>query len=171
MYEIKIRLSVEEVLLAAHDGLPDAETRVQLTVDPLTPPLIADAAQLERVFANLIENALRYAGGQPVSVSARRIGSRVVVRVSDHGPGIPEREHERVFEPFYRGAGTGRIPGSGLGLAIARGFVEANGGAITVESLPGQGTSLVVSFPVGAAPAAALGVAPSPAGEGAGAAS
>jgi len=143
-------VSIEEVLLAAEDALSAAAGRVQLTVDAQTPPLLADGAQLERVFANLIENALRYSDGHPVRVSVRRIGSRVVVRVTDRGPGIPDSEQERVFEAFYRGADKSRAstPGSGLGLAIAKGFVEANGGTIAVESLPGQGTSLVVSFPV-----------------------
>ena len=95
-------VSIEEVLLAAEDGLPAARGHLQLVVDPATPPLVADAAQLERVFANLIENALRYSGDQPVRVSVRQLGTRVVVRVTDRGPGIPERERERVFEPFYR---------------------------------------------------------------------
>ncbi|MGC9222103.1 MAG: sensor histidine kinase, partial [Solirubrobacteraceae bacterium] len=120
---------------------------VRLAVDPAMPTLIADAAQLERAFANLLENALRYAGEQPVNVSVRRLGSRLVVRVSDRGPGIPAGEQELVFEPFYRGSHAGALKGTGLGLAIAKGFVEANGGVIGVESLPGQGTSLVVSFP------------------------
>ncbi len=147
-------VSIEEVLLAAEDALPAAAGRVRLVARSQTPPpLRADAAQLERVFANLIENALRYSDGQPVRVSARRIGSRVVVRVTDRGPGIPDSEQGRVFEPFYRGSDASRRPGSGLGLAIAKGFVEANGGTINVESLPGQGTSLVVSFPVGDAQA------------------
>ena len=141
-------VSIEEVLLAAEDALPVGSGQVQLAVDPATPPLIADAAQLERVFANLIENALRYSGDQPVRVSVRQVGGRVVVRVTDRGPGIPGSEQQRVFEPFYRGGDTRRGPGSGLGLAIAKGFVEANGGTIGVESLPGQGTSLVVTFPV-----------------------
>ena len=141
-------ISIEEVLLAAQDALPAGGGHVVLAVDPAMPPLMADAAQLERVFANLIENALRYAADQPVQVNVHRLGSRVVVRVTDHGPGIPEGERERVFEPFYRGSDGGRTTGSGLGLAIAKGFVEANGGTIAVESLPGQGTSLVVSFPV-----------------------
>jgi len=144
-------ISIEEVLLAVKDALPGypARPHVRIDVDPRTPPLLADAAQLERVFANLIENALRYSDGQPVRVSARKLGSRVVIRVTDHGPGIPDNERERVFEPFYRGAGKSSrsVPGSGLGLAIAKGFVEANGGTIAVESLPGQGTSLVVTFP------------------------
>ncbi len=144
-------VSIEDVLLAAEDALPAAAGHVQMNIDPSTPALLADAAQLERVFANLIENALRYSGGQPVRVSVRQIGSRVVVRVSDRGPGIPESEQGRVFEPFYRGTGASQraSSGSGLGLAIAKGFVEANGGVISVESLPGQGTSLVVSFPAG----------------------
>jgi two-component system sensor histidine kinase KdpD len=143
-------VSLEEVLLAVQDALPEAGARVHLAVDPSLPPLSADAAQLERAFANLIENALRYSGDQSVLVSARRVRSRVVVRVSDRGPGIPDSEQPRVFEAFYRGAGASSrsIAGSGLGLAIAKGFVEANGGSIAVESLPGQGTSLVVSFTV-----------------------
>jgi two-component system, OmpR family, sensor histidine kinase KdpD len=141
-------VSIEEVLLAAEDALPSGAGHVQLVVDPDTPPLVADAAQLERVFANLIENALRYSSDQPVRVSVRQVGGRVVVRVTDRGPGIPDSEQERVFEAFYRGSDSHRSPGSGLGLAIAKGFVEANGGTIAVESLPGQGTSLVVTFPV-----------------------
>lgn len=140
-------VSLEEVLLAAEDSVSAERGMVRLSVDPATPTLLADAAQLERAFANLLENALRYAGEQPVNVSVRRLGSRLVVRVSDRGPGIPAGEQELVFEPFYRGTDAGALKGTGLGLAIAKGFVEANGGVIGVESLPGQGTSLVVSFP------------------------
>ena len=118
-------------------------------------PLVrADAAQLERAFANLLENAARHSGGHPVSLRARAVGQRVVVRVVDRGPGIPSAQRERVFEPFYRSGteGSGHR-GSGLGLAIARGFVEANGGTIAVESLPGQGTTFVVEFPTAPVPA------------------
>jgi two-component system sensor histidine kinase KdpD len=123
---------------------------VRLTIDPDVPPVRADAAHLERAFANLLENALRYSGGLPVSVHVRRSGSRVVVRVVDQGPGIGPAERARIFEPFYRGPASSGEPwsGSGLGLAIARGFVEANGGTISVDSLPGQGSSFVVSLPI-----------------------
>lgn len=74
----------------------------------------------------------------------------MVVRVVDQGAGIDRAEQERIFEPFYRGRSNGprAWKGSGLGLAIAKGFVEANGGRISVESLPGQGTSFVVELPV-----------------------
>lgn len=150
--------SVEEVLLAARDALPGQFRQVRLIVDRDVPAVRADAVQLERAFANLLENAGRYSDGLPVSVHVRRAGSRVIAHVVDQGPGIDRAERERIFEPFYRGPehGRRRWTGSGLGLAIAKGFVEANGGSISVESLPGQGSSFVVTLPVaGAEPVAA----------------
>ena len=76
-------------------------------------------------------------------------GDRVIVRVVDRGPGIPPAQLERVFEPFYRaGTAAGGHRGSGLGLAIARGFTEANGGTLHVESLPGQGAAFVFELPL-----------------------
>jgi two-component system sensor histidine kinase KdpD len=127
---------------------------IRLTVDSSVPELRADAAQLERAFANLLENARRYSRGRPISVHARRAGPRVVVSVVDQGPGIDAAELERIFEPFYRGrnASSDQWTGSGLGLAIAKGFVEANGGTISVQSLPGQGTSFVISLPTAERP-------------------
>jgi two-component system sensor histidine kinase KdpD len=139
---------LEEVLETAREGVADRDA-FRFAVDPELPALRADAAQLERAFANVLENAARHSGGHPVSVRARAVGHRLIVRVVDHGPGIPPAERERIFEPFYRGAGGDRAhAGAGLGLAIAKGFVEANGGRIAVESLPGQGTSFVVEFPL-----------------------
>ena len=82
-------------------------------------------------------------------VRARQAGGRVLIWVIDRGPGIAAAEQERIFEPFYRGAEQAAEPhpGSGLGLAIAKGFIEANGGRIMVESTPGQGTSFVIELP------------------------
>ena len=139
-------VDIVEVLEAARDSLGLDRNAVRLATDPRLPTLSADAAQLERAFANLIENGARHGSGRPVTVRCAKVGSRLAVRVVDQGPGIPESEWERIFEPFYRAAG--QRGGSGLGLAISRGFVEANGGGITVESLPGQGTAFVVDFPV-----------------------
>jgi two-component system sensor histidine kinase KdpD len=136
--------SVDEVLREAVEHAGGAETAYTFALDPDLPLLRADAAQIERAFANLVENAARHAGGKPVSLRARVVGGNLVIRVVDQGPGIAPSEHERIFTPFYR-AGEGQ--GSGLGLAIARGFIEANGGRLTVESLPGQGTSFVAVFP------------------------
>jgi two-component system sensor histidine kinase KdpD len=143
-------VSLEDVVFAARDGLRGSSGDVRITVHPDMPPVRADAAHLERALTNLLENALRYSGGQPVSVHVRRSGSRAVVRVVDQGPGIDPGERARIFEPFYRGSQSAGEPwgGSGLGLAIAKGFVEANGGTISVDSLPGQGSSFVVSLPI-----------------------
>jgi K+-sensing histidine kinase KdpD len=138
-------VDLAEVLDAAREGATDPGL-VRLAIEPDLPMVDADAAQLERAFANLIENAIRYSAGRPVSARSRLVDGKVVVRVVDQGPGIPERDWQRIFAPFQRGDDA--KTGTGLGLAIARGFVEANGGEIAIESLPGQGTSFVVSFPL-----------------------
>jgi two-component system sensor histidine kinase KdpD len=135
------------VLEAARESIGGEEVEVRLGIDADIPAVLADPVQLERAFANLLENGVRHGGGRPVLVRSRETGGRLVVRVVDQGPGIPEQERERIFEPFYRRQGTGQ--GSGLGLAIAKGFIEANGGEIAVESVPGQGSTFVVSFPLG----------------------
>jgi two-component system sensor histidine kinase KdpD len=143
-----------EVLDAARESIgPDGE-QVRLALDDGLPPLSADPAQLERAFANLLENAVVHGEGRPVLVRSRLVGQGLVVRVVDRGPGIPENLRERIFEPFYRAPGAASGAGSGLGLAIARGFIEANGGEVEVESLPGQGSSFVVTF---AAPVSGVG--------------
>jgi two-component system sensor histidine kinase KdpD len=140
--------SVEEVIRAAVDDLDVPPETFQLSFASDLPPVRADAAQLERAFANLLENAGRHSGGCPVSVRARDAGDRVLVRVADRGPGLPPAHHERIFEPFYRvgTADTTGHRGSGLGLAIVRGFLEVNGGTVRVESRPGHGASFIVEL-------------------------
>ena len=137
-----------------HDtiGSAVAQLRTEHPVEFRLPddlPLVrADAAQLERVFSNLIENAIKHSPPDvPVTITAGAGSGRVTVRVIDRGRGIPAADRTRVFEPFFRGRrDTGS--GSGLGLAICRGFVEANGGQIVLQSSRGPGTSFAVSFPL-----------------------
>ncbi len=136
------------LLEAARHSIGARGEAVRLALDAELPALSADPTQLERAFANLLDNAVVHGEGQPVLVRSRLVGARVVVRVVDRGPGIVERERERIFEPFYRSGAAIGGNGSGLGLAIAKGFIEANGGEIGVESLPGQGSSFMVSFAV-----------------------
>ncbi len=141
--------SVEEVIDAALAAQP-REAEFDVRIDPKLGPVRADFVQIERALANLMENATRYSNGEPVIIRARPVGGRAIVRVIDRGPGIPVVDQERIFEPFYRtDTGSGEPhPGSGLGLAIAKGFVEANGGRIWVESTPGQGSTFAVELPV-----------------------
>ncbi len=137
-----------------HDvvGSAAAHLRTEHPIDFALPgdlPLVrADASQLERVFSNLIENAVKFSPpGSPVRITAGTGSGRVTVRVIDRGRGVPAQHRAHVFEPFFHGRGqTGS--GSGLGLAIARGFVEANGGHIVLQSDADRGTSFAVSFPV-----------------------
>ncbi len=138
----------------AHAAVAAAE-QFHVTIDRDLPLVRADSTQLERAFVNVLENARRHSGGHPVSVRARAVrtlageGDRLIVRVVDRGPGIPPAQLERVFEPFYSaGTARGGRRGSGLGLAIARGFMEANGGSLHVESLPGQGATFVFELPL-----------------------
>ena len=112
-----------------------------------------DPVQIQRVLANLIENALKYSPPD-VRVLVRLTATRkeAIIRVVDRGPGLAPGDEERVFEPFYRRAGDGRS-GAGLGLAIARGFAEANGGRVWAETRPGQGATFALALPVVEVPA------------------
>ena len=73
----------------------------------------ADSAQLERALANVVENAVRHAGSEPVRIAAQRIGPAIAIRVTDHGPGISRAELERVFEPFHAAGEAAAAPASG----------------------------------------------------------
>ncbi|HEY2140778.1 MAG TPA: ATP-binding protein [Solirubrobacteraceae bacterium] len=139
--------SIEEVLRAAVGEVGARPEELSLSIDRDLPLVRVDAVQVERAFVNVLENARRHSGGHPVSVRARAVRERMIVRVVDRGPGIPSAQLERVFEPFYRaGTANGGHRGSGLGLAIARGFTEANAGTLHVESLPGQGATFVFEW-------------------------
>jgi two-component system sensor histidine kinase KdpD len=149
--------SIDEVLQEAVEQVGGEPAAFKLSVEPGMPLLQGDPGQLERAFANVLENAARYSREKPVSVRARTVRDRIRVLIVDQGPGIPRGEQERIFLPFYRAPGApAEHPGSGLGLAITRGFLELNGGRISVESQPGQGTSFVVEFPLPAVEAGAV---------------
>jgi signal transduction histidine kinase len=103
------------------------------------------------VLANLVLNAVTYSPAEaPVDIVGRYIDEWLELRVEDRGPGVPRREAERIFEPFYRGrSGAHRSrPGHGLGLAICRSTVTAHGGRIWVASRSGGGSSFIVALPV-----------------------
>ena len=136
--------TVDALTVEALAGLPGAE-RVELELGDHLPPVQIDAAQIERALANMLENALRFSpADSTVSVRAESRGAEVIVRIEDSGPGVPAAEASAIFEPFRRST---RSRGAGLGLAIARGFVEANGGRVWVESAPGGGASFALTLP------------------------
>jgi K+-sensing histidine kinase KdpD len=140
--------SIEEVVTAAVEDLGERSGLVRVALDPDLPFVRADAAQLERAIANLLDNAVRFSVDDQALVRGRALRDRIAIRVVDRGPGVPHGELERIFEPFYQGPDSRPHEGSGLGLAIVRGLVEVNGGRVWAESMPGQGTTFVIELPL-----------------------
>ena len=117
--------------------------------------LNGSARLLRRLIRNLLENARRYSSGE-VSLELGHTGAgpqqRAVIRVNDHGPGVPPDQRERIFEPFYRLPGASeREGGVGLGLALVKSITERHGGSVRCEDRPGGGASFVVELPMPAA--------------------
>jgi two-component system sensor histidine kinase KdpD len=150
-------VGLEEVVPAALAGLGERGHKVDVDVPESLPPVQADPTLLERVVANLVDNALTHTPpGTLVRVEAGEVGDGVHVRIVDHGPGIPVTGRDRIFQPFQRlgdspSQGTvdgdqNLVAGIGLGLAVARGFTRAMGGELTLEDTPGGGTTMVVEL-------------------------
>ncbi|GJF31808.1 sensor histidine kinase [Kitasatospora sp. NE20-6] len=144
-------VDLDEVVPLALAAVPADAVCLDVPEDlPLVP---ADAGLLERVVANLVENAVKYTPtGIPVTVRADVLdlpgAGRLELRVVDRGPGVPEDARERIFQPFQRHGDAPRGNGVGLGLAVARGFTEAMGGELTAEDTPGGGLTMVVTLPL-----------------------
>jgi two-component system sensor histidine kinase KdpD len=137
----------------AREAVESLGARARVDVVGEAPLVNVDGVQVQRVLANLIENALRFSPPDAhvvVRITATR--KEAIVRVVDQGPGVPASELERVFEPFYRRTGDASS-GAGLGLAIARGFAAANDGRVWAESRPEQGATFALALPVVEVPA------------------
>ncbi|MGH3285345.1 MAG: sensor histidine kinase, partial [Streptosporangiaceae bacterium] len=148
--------AIDEVAPVALLGLDDS-VRVEMAVPDGFPLVLADPGLLERVLANLFSNALQHSpqAGRPPELHAQLVGDMVVLEVVDHGPGVPDEEKERIFEPFTR-IGD-RFPGGvGLGLAVARGFAEAMGGRIEARDTPGGGLTVAITLTATSADKTAL---------------
>nr|WP_246351492.1 sensor histidine kinase [Deinobacterium chartae] len=141
-------IDLRELLARATRGA----ARVQLTLTATPVVAEVDPARLEQVIANLLDNALKYAPPEtPVRVSLEARPGMAVIAVEDDGPGIPEVERARLFEPFFRGSRQTQAGGLGLGLAIAQRFVKAHGGYITLREPPAGGSRFEVWLPTGSA--------------------
>jgi signal transduction histidine kinase len=155
---------IEQVLLASRlEAIPDLERREPVDLLALAAEeashydleaagqsvtVSGDRTLLRRLVRNLVENARRYGGEGPVTISVTHEGGRAVLEVSDRGPGVPEAERQRIFEPFYRlagGAETGR--GSGLGLALVLDIARRHGGDVVCLAAEGGGSRFKVDLP------------------------
>jgi len=130
--------------------------QVHTRLDPEAPPILLDYLLVEQVLVNLLDNAVKYTPpGSTITIDLRVRDDRVVLGISDNGPGIPAADRERVFERFYRlpAAETRRTPGTGLGLAICQAIVVAHGGDISIKDGQGTGVMIRVALPIPVAPA------------------
>jgi len=136
----------EEAVASAALGQDEVEIRA--VVHRPLPDVRGDRVRLRQVFANLIENAVKWSeGGEHVDVEVSTTNGRVVIGVRDRGPGIPREEHGVIFEKFGRAKGGAGRAGTGLGLFIARSIAEAHGGTVEVRSVPGQGATFTLTLP------------------------
>jgi signal transduction histidine kinase len=129
----------------------ERDQRFTVSVEKDIPDVEADPDRISQVLANLLTNANKYAPeGSEVRLAATRVGEEVEFAVSDDGPGLGEEELEHVFDRFWRAESgeTQSVGGTGLGLAIARSLVELHGGAITVNSVPGEGATFRFVLPI-----------------------
>jgi PAS domain S-box-containing protein len=143
-----------EVTQSLRPQLEAAGLRLSLSLTD--PPLCArmDAHRITQVLSNLLTNAIKFSPeGQTVSVRACRAGDLVRCEIADRGPGLAEADQAKLFERFAQLEAGKRRGGTGLGLYIARQIVEAHGGAIGVESAPGEGATFWFTLPVAGPPA------------------
>ncbi|NCP88601.1 GHKL domain-containing protein [bacterium] len=147
----QVECVIDEVIQrAAKSAHLQDENHLVITLAPNLPTLYADLPRLETVLRNLIENAVKYAGQTAtIEVTATEAEQKIIFRVKDDGPGIPEAERERIFQSFYRvdTSLTRLASGAGLGLAICKGLVQAHGGEIWVEAQD-KGACIAFSLPL-----------------------
>jgi two-component system, OmpR family, sensor histidine kinase KdpD len=142
--------ALEETIGTALASLQGVLTNRQVMVDlPVDLPLVEyDALLMERVFANLLENAAKYTPpGSRIRIEARAQPQQLTVQVCDNGPGLPAGREEAIFEPFERGSREDARPGVGLGLALARAIVDAHHGSMAAEPAPDGGACFRITLP------------------------
>jgi PAS domain S-box-containing protein len=146
MEPVDLRVLVGDVVSLLNTQRP--RNSLPITIDaPAAAPMQGDRVRIKQVIENLVVNAIKYGEEKPIAVQVRTEGSRAVVVVKDQGPGIPHEAVDRIFNRFERAVSSRHISGLGLGLYIAKQVVEAHGGAISVESQPGFGSTFTARFP------------------------
>src|SRR4029079_13490962 len=111
-------------------------------------PMLGDAKLLFQAFSNLLSNAIKYSASSAVVELAAAIDEgHVVVRVKDHGIGIPEKDRAQLFQRYYRGSNVSGIVGTGVGLYLVKMMIERHGGGVSVASGEGEGSEFIVRLP------------------------
>jgi signal transduction histidine kinase len=145
-----IRIDLDVLVLGIVDQFrhtyPDQPIYCQVNPDDYQ--MQGDPRLLRQIIENLLGNAVRYSPEhRPITIALKRGTSGLAMKISDGGIGIRPEELPNLFQPFRRGTNAKDIPGTGLGLAIVKQSVELHEGSITVESIPGEGTTFMVMLP------------------------
>lgn len=136
-------------VIAEFEGRADINHTFLYTCDGAVPPANLDRKLIWQLVSNLLSNAVKYAPEtEPVRITLGQAGDSLRLTVQDSGIGIPEADLSHLFQPFHRAANVGHIHGTGLGLVIAKEAVDLHGGAITVESQVGVGSTFTVEIPI-----------------------
>jgi two-component system, OmpR family, sensor histidine kinase KdpD len=147
---------LEEIIVRCLGGIGPQAWAVMVRLPPGLPRVMVDSPIMVRVIANLTANALRYSpSGSPPLLTASVRGGRVILRVVDYGPGVPEVDRDRIFAAFQRLGDARSTIGVGLGLTVSRGLTEVMGGTLDPEETPG-GLTMVISVPAAAGPGSTL---------------
>jgi two-component system, OmpR family, sensor histidine kinase KdpD len=143
---------LEEIIAHCLGGIGPQARAVTVRLPPGLPRAMVDPPIMERVIVNLTANALRYSpSGSPPLLTASARGGRVVLRVVDYGPGVPEADRDRIFAAFQRLGDVRSTIGVGLGLTVSRGLTEAMGGTLDPEETPGGGLTMAIMVPAASA--------------------
>ena len=141
--------NLAEIIAGTLAGIGPQARAVIVRIPPELPRIMVDPSLLERVIANVTANALRYSPtGSPPLLTASAVGGKVILRVVDYGPGIPEADRDRIFAAFQRLGDNDSAIGVGLGLTVSRCLAEAMHGTLKAEETPGGGLTMAIAVPV-----------------------
>lgn len=144
---IRLDAMVKDISLRARSRNENLAVRLELKASNL--PVQADPTRLAQVFDNILNNAIKYAPGSPVTITLDKKDQMATVSISDQGPGIPAQHVDKLFQRFYRAPESSTVTrGTGLGLYICRKIIQAHNGEISAESEPGKGTTFHLHLPL-----------------------
>lgn len=143
------RALMESAVADFRSQLGRMDCRIEISCGQAEGVVLADSTAMTLVFHNLLDNAVKYSGGQRVRLCCESEGDRIAFSVSDEGPGISAEDQRRIFQKFVRGgsAAVGNVKGTGLGLAMVKLIVSGHGGEVRVSSQPDAGSTFTVVLP------------------------
>ncbi|MBN8920290.1 MAG: ATP-binding protein, partial [Rhizobiales bacterium] len=146
---VDVRKTIESAAEGLRDRLAEHDLALEVNTADDIGSFTADERRVRQVLFNLLSNAIAFSvPGSKISLVAERRPDAIVLSVQDRGRGIPSEIVDRVFERFETHSLGSQHRGAGLGLSIVRSFVELHGGAVTLDSVEGQGTTVTCRFPV-----------------------